>query len=50
MKRGRIRIVGEPRSGRPKTATIPKIIGKVYEIVSEDPNITKLEIADTIGI
>ena len=38
------------REGLPKTATTPEIIEQVHNIVSEDPNLTKREIANAIDI
>ena len=48
FKRGRTRLEDDPREGRPKTATIPEIIEQVHK--SEDPSLTKREIANAISI
>ena len=41
FKCGRTRLKGDPREGRPKTATTPEISEKVHNILSEDPGLTK---------
>lgn len=50
FKRGRTSVEDEPRSGRPKTATTSEIIEQIHNMVTENPSLTKREIADTIGI
>ncbi|EFN82993.1 Histone-lysine N-methyltransferase SETMAR, partial [Harpegnathos saltator] len=48
FQRGRTSIEDDPRSGRPKSASIPEIIEQIHVIVSEDPSVTTREIAHTI--
>ena len=50
FKRGRTKLEDDPREGRPKTGTTPEIIKQFHNIVSEDPNLTKREIANAIDI
>ena len=50
FKRDRTRLEDDPREGRPKTATTPEIVEQVYNIICEDPSLTKREIANAIGI
>ena len=47
FKRDRVRLEDDPREGRPKTVTTPEMIEQVHNIVSEDPSLTKREIAYT---
>ena len=50
FKRGRSSLEDDPLEGRPKTATTAEIIEQVHNMVSEDPSLTKREIANAIGI
>ena len=50
FKHGRTKLAENPREGRPKTTTTLDIIEQVHNIVSEDPGLTKREIANAIGI
>jgi histone-lysine N-methyltransferase SETMAR len=50
FKRGRTSLEDDPRGGRPKTATTPKIIEQVHNMVLDDRRMEVREIAETIGI
>jgi transposase len=50
FKRGRTSLEGDPREGRPKSATPPEIIEHVHDMVLDDRRIKAREIAETIGI
>lgn len=50
FKRDRTSTNDEPRSGRPKTATLPDIIEKVHHIVLNDRRVKVRKIADIMGI
>ena len=39
-----------PRSGRPKTVTIPDIIDQIYELILENRQISAKSIAEQLGI
>jgi transposase len=50
FKRGRTSLGGDPREGRPKSATTPEIIEQVHDMLWDDRRTKVLEIAETIGI
>jgi len=50
FKRGRTSLEGDPREGRPKSATTPEIIEQVHDMVLDDKRMKVREIAETIGI
>lgn len=50
FKRGRTDIRDESRSGRPKTATTPKFVAQVKEMVQQDRRVKVREIGEAIGI
>ena len=50
FKRGRTGLEGDPREGRPKSATTPEIIEQVHDMVLDDRRMKVREIAETIGI
>jgi transposase len=50
FKRGRTSIEDAPRSGRPKTAVVPKIIDKVHDMVLADRRVKVRELAEAVGI
>jgi len=50
FKRGRTSLEGDPREGRPKSATTPEIIEQVHDMVLDDGRMKVHEIAETIGI
>lgn len=50
FNRGRANVENEPRSGQRKITTIPEIIQKIHNIVSENLSLTKREIADYVDI
>jgi histone-lysine N-methyltransferase SETMAR len=50
FKRGRTSLQADPREGRPKSATTPKIIEQVHDMVLDDRRMKAREIAKTIGI
>ena len=49
FKRGRTSLEGDPREGRPKSATTPEIIEQVHDTVLDDRRMKVREIAETIG-
>jgi len=50
FKRGGFSTCDAPRSGRPKTVTIPEIIDKIHELVLEDRRISAKSTAEQLGI
>jgi histone-lysine N-methyltransferase SETMAR len=50
FKRGRTSLEGDPREGRPKSATTPEIIKQVHGMLLDDRRIKVREITETIGI
>jgi transposase len=50
FKLGRTSLEYDPREGRPKSATTPKIISQVHDMVLDDRRMKVSEIAETIGI
>jgi len=50
FKCGRTSLEDDPREGRPKSATTPKIIEQVHDMVLDDRRMKVREIAETIGI
>ena len=52
FKRGRTSLEGDPREGRPESATTstPEIIEQVHNMVLDDRRIKVREIAETIGV
>jgi hypothetical protein len=50
FKRGRTSLEGDPREGRPTSATTPEIIEQVHDMVLDDRRMKVREIAETIGI
>jgi hypothetical protein len=50
FKLGRTSLEDDPRKGRPKSATTPKIIEQVHDMVLDDRRMKVPEIAETIGI
>jgi transposase len=50
FKRGRTSLEDDPREGRPKSATTPKITEQGHDMVLDDRWMKVHEIAETIGI
>jgi histone-lysine N-methyltransferase SETMAR len=50
FKRGRTSLEDDPRDGRPKSATTPKIIEQVHDMLLDDRRMKVREIAETICI
>jgi histone-lysine N-methyltransferase SETMAR len=50
FKRGRTSLEGDPREGRPKSATTPEIIEQVHDMILDERRMKVREIAETIGI
>jgi len=50
FKRGDFFTCDEPRPGRPKTMTTPKIIDQIHELILEDSRISAKSIAQRLGI
>jgi len=50
FKRGDFSTCDAPRSGRPKTVTIPEIIDQIHELILEDRRISAESIAEQLGI
>ena len=50
FKRGDFSTCAAPRPGRPKTVTIPEIIDKFHDLISEDRRISAKSIAEQLGI
>jgi transposase len=49
FKRGRNSLEGDPREGRPKSATTPEIIEQVHDTILDDLRMKLREMAETIG-
>jgi histone-lysine N-methyltransferase SETMAR len=50
FKRGRTSLEDDPREGRPKSATTPKIMEQVHDKVLDDRRMKVHEITETMGI
>lgn len=50
FKRGRTSLADDPREGRPKTASTPKIVEKIQEMVLEDRRLTERDLEEALGI
>jgi transposase len=50
FKRGRSRLEGDPREGRPKSATTPEIIEQMHDMLLDARRMKVREIAETTGI
>ena len=50
FKRGRISIMDEARSGRPKTVVTDETVSKVHDLVMSDRRLKLREIADAVGV
>jgi len=50
FKCGRTSLAGDPREGRPKSATTPEIVEQVHNMALDDRRMKVRKIAETIGI
>jgi len=50
FKRGDFSTCDAPRSGRPKTVTIPEFIDQIHKLILEDRRISVQSIAEQLGI
>ena len=50
FKRGRTSLANDPRQGRPKSASTPKIVAKIQDMILEDSRSTERDLVKALNI